>query len=261
MKSTRLPEACPPALPPATKKSWAQLGISTKTMKVFNPEMVNELPEPVARWLRHSIAPGTPILTGVQVSMHGKIRIKVWMPFVADQIVGPTGYIWAAQAGRFPIKFSGYDRYSDTTGQMEWKLFGKIPLVTTEGLDVSRSAAGRLASELVGLTPGGALAENVSWDALDDHHAMAAITVDGLTHNVTITVGDDGALKNISLPRWANPDNELFGMHTFGVICDGEFTTAGYTLPRYLRAGWWPDTPEWEKGEFFRAYLDHARFF
>jgi hypothetical protein len=236
--------------------------MSSEPSKVFDPKMVSELPKPVARWLCHSIAPGTPLLTGVQVTMHGKIRIKAWLPFVADQIVGPTGYIWAAHAGRFPIKFSGYDRYSATTGQMEWKLFGKIPLVTTDGHDVSRSAAGRLASEVIGLTPGGALGENVTWDAIDDdHQAMAAITIDGLVHNVTITVGDDGVLKSITLPRWSNPDQEIFRMHTFGVMCDGEFTTDGYTLPRYIRAGWWPDTPEWDKGEFFRAYLDQARFF
>ena len=34
------------------------------------------------------------------------------MPFTAEQIVAPAGYIWAADAGRFPIKISGFDRYS-----------------------------------------------------------------------------------------------------------------------------------------------------
>ena len=68
----------------------------------FVPDSVSTYPAPVSRWLRHAIAPGTPVRGGVQISMHGDIRIKKWMPFAAEQIVAPTGYIWAARAGTFP---------------------------------------------------------------------------------------------------------------------------------------------------------------
>jgi len=252
----------PESLPESARRSWAGLGAATDTAgAVFDPDSVSALPTPVARWLRHAIAPGTRLRAGVQISMHGDIRIKKWMPFTAEQIVAPTGYIWAAEAGRFPTKIRGFDRYSASTGQMSWRLFGLIPVLDTVGPDVTRSAAGRLASEIIGLTPGGALSPTITWRGIDDHRAVATVAIDGAHHEITIDVSDAGTLRTISLPRWAQPDDGPFQLHTFGVMCDGEFTTDGYTLPRRIRAGWWPDTPRWVDGEFFRATIDHARFF
>ncbi len=95
---------------------------------------------------------------------------------------------------------------------------------------------------LIGLTPAGALGPNVAWAAIDDHHAVARITIDQRTHEVTIEVADNGALKTLSLLRRGNPDTRPFQLHTFGVNFDGEFTTDGYTLPRHVTAGWWPGT-------------------
>ncbi len=103
-----------------------------------------------------------------------------------------------------------FDPDSAATGQMSWRLFGLIPVVSAIGPDITRSAEGRLA---------------------------------------------------LSLPRWAKPDKRPFQLHTFGVMCSDEFTADGYTLPRTIRAGWWPDTPQWEEGEFFRATIDQGRFF
>ena len=146
--------SCPAFLPGTAQRSWAALDRSTESADAtFDPDSIGMLPAPVIRWLRHTIAPGTPLSAGVQVSMHGEIRIKKWLPFTAQQIVSPTGYIWAAEAGKFPMNFRGYDRYSDDTGHMSWKLYGHIPLVNATGSDIDRSAAGRLASEVIGLTP------------------------------------------------------------------------------------------------------------
>ncbi len=254
---------CPAFLPATAQQAWAGLHRpSGPAGEGFDPDRTAGLPPPAARWLRHAIPPGAPLLGGVQLSMHGTIRIGRWLPFTAHQIVAPTGYIWAAEAGRFPITIRGFDRYSGATGQMSWRLFGRIPVVSASGTDITRSAAGRLASEIIGLTPGGAVGPHVAWDGIDDDRAMAHIAIDGSTHDVTIDVDADGAIRSLSLPRWAQPDKKApFQLHTFGVFCDGQLETGGYTIPRTVRAGWWPDTPRWEQGEFFRATIDGARFF
>ncbi len=255
-------EAQPDFLLDSAQRSWLQLASPTPAVpKKFDPDAIDVLPAPVIRWLRHAITPGTPLLSGAQVAMHGDIRIGKWRAFTAQQIVAPTGYIWAAESGNFALRVRGYDRYSATTGQMVWRLFGHIPVVNASGADIDRSAAGRLASEVIGLTPGGALNSNVTWAAIDDHHATATVIIDQRPHDVTIDVSDDGTLRALSLPRWAKPDKGPFQLHTFGVFFDGEFSTEGYTLPRHVKAGWWPSTPKWEQGEFFRATLDQARFF
>jgi len=46
---------------------------------------------------------------------------------------------------RMPIV--GFDRFVDGDGAMRWKLFGILPIVTTAGLDIARSAVGRIMVE------------------------------------------------------------------------------------------------------------------
>jgi hypothetical protein len=210
--------SCPAFLPDIAQRSWAALDRSAETaVATFDPDSIGMLPAPVIRWLRHTIAPGTPLSAGVEVSMHGEIRIKKWLPFTAQQIVSPTGYIWAAEAGRFPMNFRGYDRYSDDIGHMSWKLYGHIPLVNATGSDIDRSAAGRLASEMIGLTPAGALSPNVTWTAIDDHHALATIIIDKQSHQVTIDVDDEGKLRSVSLRYERGESERLAGSRTLAV--------------------------------------------
>jgi hypothetical protein len=215
----------PEYLPEQTQQAWRNLSSSTEPESVaFDPGMTDALPAPVARWLRHCIAPGTVLRRGVQIAMHGHIRIGKWLPFKAEQIVAPSGYIWGAKAGRFPISFRGFDRYSAATGQMSWRLFGRFPLVATDGADITRSSAGRLASEVFGLTPAGALAPNVSWEGIDDRTAVGTITIDSITHCVTIQVSATGSLEMLTLLRWANPDKTQFKFHTRPTSSSGHAT-------------------------------------
>ena len=112
--------------------------------------MVVELPEPARRYLTHVIAAGTPLWQSVQVSMTGRIKLGGWRPFTARQVVaGSRGYIWAASARLFGVPVFGYDRLSAGTAEMRWRLSDLLPVVSAHGPDVARSAAGRLASEIV----------------------------------------------------------------------------------------------------------------
>ena len=252
----------PQFLPASARNSWGRLDTPLKlSTDPFDPDRIEHLPAPVRRWLRHAIAPGTPLRFGVRVAMHGTIRIGRWMPFTATQIITPGGYIWAATAGRFPLQVTGFDRYSDNTGEMQWRLLRRIPVVTTSGLDVTRSAAGRLASEMVGLLPSGALAPGVTWHGIDEDRAIATVVTGAFTHQVTIDVDDRGSLRQAFLPRWGSPDKGPFQEHLFGVECERETTFDGYTLPASIGAGWWFGSDRWSDGEFFRCEIDRAEFF
>src|SRR5580765_930834 len=81
--------------------------------------------------------------------MHGRIRLGKWRSFTATQIIRPgDGYIWAATTYMSGLPITGYDRYFGGAGHMRWRLVGVIPIVSADGPDVTRSAAGRLASEI-----------------------------------------------------------------------------------------------------------------
>jgi hypothetical protein len=97
---------------------------------------------------------------------------------------------------------------------MRWRLLGRVPVVSATGGDVDRSAAGRLAAELC-FVPAAALGPAVSWDPLDDRHAVARVTTNGFTHRVTMTVAESGRLERVDVPRWGNPDGKPFREHLF----------------------------------------------
>ena len=74
------------------------------TAETFDPDAIMGLPEPARRWLGHAIAPGTPLWSSVELTMHGQIKLGRWRPFTAHQVLTPPGgYLWAARtrlAGR-----------------------------------------------------------------------------------------------------------------------------------------------------------------
>jgi hypothetical protein len=218
-----------------------------------------ELPEPARRWLAHAVDPGMPPSASVELEMHGEIRLGRWRRFRARQTIAPgRGFVWAAVVGRFPMRITGHDRYENGAGDMRWRLLGAIPVMSASGDDVTRSAAGRLAGESV-LCPSALAAPGVPWRALDDRRATATLVVDGLATDVTITVGDDGRLLEVTFPRWGDPDGEGFRQGVFRVACDAERRFGAHTITSRLRAGW-GDEQGWDGEEFFRAEIEAARF-
>jgi hypothetical protein len=131
--------------------------------------------------------------------------------------------------------------------------------MSAAGHDITRSAAGRLAGELV-LVPAAALDPALTWHAVDEQHASADVRIGDAVHHVTIEVDERGAVRSLWLPRWGNPDGRAFAEHAFGVEFGGESALDGYTIPATLRAGWGYGTDAWPEGVFFRATIDMARY-
>jgi hypothetical protein len=244
-------------------QDWEALARPTGHPGTFDPAGVDDLPAPVGRWLRRTIAPGAPLRRSVELTMHGEIRIGRWVPFVAAQVLSAgSGYVWAAEAGRWPLSIRGYDRFSDGTGEMRWRLLGLLPVMSARDADVTRSAAGRLAGETM-LLPAAALDPALTWRPVDDLRATADVDAGGYVHHVTVTVDDEGRLRSVSLPRWGDPDRSGYAERSFVVDFDGEDTFDGYTVPIGVQAGWDSGSPGAAAGDggvFFRATIDGANF-
>jgi len=216
---------------------------------------------PARRYLEHAIAPGTSLASAARLRMHGKIKLQRWFPFTAEQVINAQrGMIWAATARMYGLPIRGSDRLVDGKGALRWKLFGIIPIVTASGPDVTRSTAGRLAAESVWL-PSVLCDEGVAWMASDSRHAHARVTVQGETADLALTVDDSGALQEIRLSRWGNPERAEFHYADFGGVVQEEGTFGGYTIPTRLRIGWYVGTERFEpEGEFFRVTVDQATY-
>ena len=246
-----------PPVPRSVRADWDRLRLGDGRPPAFDPTTVAGLPGPARRWLRHAIAPGTPLWPSVELTMHGEIRLGTWRRFTARQVLAPPrGFVWAARTRLFGLPVTGFDRLTSGSGAMRWRLAGLVPVLSATGPDVTRSAAGRLAGEMV-LAPTTALA--ASWSAgADGEHAVAATLVAGVEERTELHVGPDGRLLDVRMQRWGDPDGVPFGRHPFGVTVDAEATFAGMTIPSVFRAAWWWGTNRQEEGEFFRAEVTGA---
>jgi hypothetical protein len=222
------------------------------TAETFDPAALVGLPEPARRWLGHAIAPGTPLSSSVELTMHGQIKLGRWRSFTARQILTPPdGYIWAARTRLAGLPVTGYDRLASGGGEMRWRLMRLIPVLNESGPDVTRSAYGRLAGEIVliptafrhaSLSRGEHAGTTVAtWQFGDD------------TESAELLLEPNGRLAEVRVNRWGNPGGAPFGRYPFGVRFEAESRFGGVTIPTVLRAAW-------GESDFFRAEITGAVF-
>ncbi|GAA3561162.1 hypothetical protein GCM10022419_047250 [Nonomuraea rosea] len=244
----------PPHLTEQARQDWELLQRQTRQAPAFDPGQADLLPEPARRWILHAIAPGAALSRAVVLTMRGTIKLGQWRRFYATQVLLPLeGYVWSASAWLGPAPVHGFDRYRAGAGEMRWRLLNTFPVMSGSGPDITRSAAGRLACEIV-MAPAAALDPRVRWKALDEQHAVATVPIDGEDHDVTLTIAPDGRLERVTMSRWGNPDGTTYREHLFGIECADEATFDGFTIPARVRGGWWP------QGEFIRFALDDVLF-
>lgn len=253
--------AVPRGLTEPVRADWAALAQPTATVERFDPALTAGRPDPVRRWLGHAIAPGAPLRSAVELHMHGEIRLGAWRRFTAVQRLTPTGgFVWAATARLKGLPVMGFDRFTRDSGQMRWRLLNAVAVMTAEGEDITRSAAGRHAGELLLAAPAAALDAGVTWTGVDAGRATARLRVGTGVYEVTLTVAADGALTALRMTRWGNPGGAAFGAHAFGATLHGEVEFDGFTIPRAITAGWHYGSDRWPEGQFIRYTIDDARY-
>ncbi len=228
----------------------------------FDPGTTGALPVPVQRYLRHAIAPATPLATAVRLRTRGEIRLKGWCPFRAEQVILRDGsMIWQATVRLRGVPIKGSDRFVGGAGALDWRVLGLFPVMRASGPDVSRSAAGRVAAETIWL-PSVLAGADVNWSKAGPGGLVSAsFSRQGFPMALTIALDGDGAVERVSMERWGNPDGGAFREVVFGALVEAERTFGGYTIPSRLRVGWYIGTPRFEsEGEFFRCTIEEAVF-
>jgi hypothetical protein len=231
------------------------------TGQVFEPNHLINLPEPVQRYLKHAIAPGTKLASAVRLQMRGEIKLKSWQPFQAEQVIyWHRGMIWQATAWMNCVPICGSDRLVDGIGEGQWKILGLIPVMTATGSDVTRSVVGRMQGECMWL-PSIFCNRDLTWRASDNCHAHTNLTLLGENAELTLTISSTGQLESLKLSRWGNPEGAEHHYVDFGGYMEGEGTFSGYTIPTLVRGGWYFGCERFDaEGEFFRATINSATY-
>ena len=230
---------------------------------VFKPEAITDQPLAAQRYLRHAIQPDARLWSAVRLTMHGTIRLgDAWLPFTGIQVNRwDRGFVWQARVTMHHLPITGSDRWVDGEASMRWKLLGIFPVVTAQGVDVRRSAAGRFNIEAM-MLPTVWLGADVRFKDSDPKQAQAFVHAHGESSRIDIAIDPGGAPRSFSASRWGNPAGSAFHYEDFGGLIEEERTWSGVTIPSKLRLGWFWGTPRFEEkgGEFFRVTIDEAEF-
>lgn len=247
-----------------TDRLWETLRVPPGTA-TFDTNSIAHLPEPAKRYFRHAIAPGTRLARSVVVEMQGRIGLKPGaekLPFQAVQILAiPTGFFWRATVDEGMLKITGSDRYVAGEGAMLWFIGYGIPIVRASGVDVTRSAAGRMALEAPLLLPSALLPETgARWEAIDAFSAKVHLQIGSEQLALVLTVALDGRLERIEMQRW-DPEG-LDGKPGYVLWVGDQLTEersfGGYTIPVRMRATRRAETPLADP--FFEAEIKSAQY-
>ncbi|MDA0163265.1 hypothetical protein OM076_23525 [Solirubrobacter ginsenosidimutans] len=228
---------------------------SPDVARCFSADMLAGLDEPVRRYFTHAIREGAPLSNGVSMTMRGRIKVGVWLPFTAEQTVDGRSFTWRARVGRgrlTPLEVT--DRYADAVGRTEGRLLGRVTLFRSADVDTARSAATRAAIESVVFAPPSVLPHRgVAWRAETEHTLVARFDLAPEHPEVRLRIDDHGALRTVSALRWGNAGEKTFQYLPFGGEVDAERRFGDLVLPSRASVGWWFDTPRY--APFFKAHI------
>jgi hypothetical protein len=224
----------------------------------FDRSLVSGLDEPVRRFFTHAIRDGAALGDGVRLTMTGRIKVGVWLPFTAEQTVDGRSFGWRARVGWGPVTpLRVVDRYADGAGVTEGRLLGRLTLFRSDDLNVTRSGATRAALESVVFAPPSVLpGRGVTWWGDGADSIVARFELAPERPEVHARIDARGALVSVWALRWGDAGEKAFRYIPCGCQVHAEQSFGELTIPSRLTVGWWFDTPRY--APFFEAHVERS---
>lgn len=168
----------------------------------LSPAELADLPEPVARYFRHVLPMGQPLIRTAELRQEGEFRIRPdddgWRPFRAVHVASarPPGFMWDARIFVAPfVAVHVRDAYVAGAGSMHGELLAVYPLVDDRGKpELDSGALQRYLAEAVWLPTALLPSHGVHWEGIDEHTARATLTDAGTTVSLEFRFNDTGAI-------------------------------------------------------------------
>jgi Family of unknown function (DUF6544) len=209
---------------------------------IVTEAMLENLPEPVKRYLRYAGVVGKPIPRTVRLKQHGRFRMnpeRPWMSITAEEYysINPPAFVWIASAkmGSIPL-FRGRDMYQAGKGNMNIRVGSVMTVVNAVGDAIDQGSMMRYLSEIIGF-PAAFLCDNISFEAVDNHSAKVTLTDCRKTAAGTLFIDEQGRLTDFVALRYTDM-NGKYELETWStpITAYGEFE--GLRLPSAGKAVW-----------------------
>jgi hypothetical protein len=173
------------------------------------------LPAPVARYFRHVLREGQPMIRHARLEQEGVLRTGMeedrWMSFTAVQVVvpGAPGFVWNATTRVAPfLHVRVLDSYVAGIGSGQVRLLSAITVgEDADNPQINSGALHRYLAEAV-WTPTALLPHaGVRWAAIDERRALATLSDRGTTVSLEFRFNEAGEVSGIYSPgRWGQFD-------------------------------------------------------
>ena len=212
------------------------------TPRLVTSEMLQDLPEPVRRYLVYTGVVGKPWIDTVYLKQTGRFRQGVdrpWMPMIAEEFytTDPPTLTWNARfkVAGLPL-LRGRDRYESGQGHMFGKLVGLFTIFDVRGEELDQATMIRYLNEIMWF-PTAFLGGNISWEGIDDHSAQVTFHDGGKSVSGRMIFDDVGRLTNFTTMRYREITGE-FSLDPWSTPMTGYGERAGLNLPVRGQAVW-----------------------
>ena len=178
---------------------------------VVTEEMLEDLPEPVRRYLRYTGVVGKPFPGTIRLRQKGRMRLgpgQMWLPAGRrGALLGAAAQVSCRPARRAPGPLAvarARDMYAEGTGQMLVKVASLWPVVDASGEQMNQAEMLRYLNEMIWF-PAAFLAANISFEPAGDSSARVTLTDNGRAVTGTMFFDQQGRLTDFVAQRYRTP--------------------------------------------------------
>jgi hypothetical protein len=204
--------------------------------------MLQNLPEPVQRYMTYTGVVGKPWIDTVSLKQAGRFRLgldRPWMPMTAEQwyTTNPPAFVWNAcfKVAGLPL-VRARDKYESGQGHMFGRIAGLFTIFGVRGEELDQGTMLRYLNEMMWF-PGAFLGENISWQGVDDHSAQVIFNDRGKSVSARMFFDEVGRLTNFTAMRYREIEGE-FSLDPWSTPITRYGMRAGMNLPVRGQAVW-----------------------
>ncbi|MBA2868820.1 DUF6544 family protein [Methanococcus maripaludis] len=228
-----------------TESIWTILEKNASEDIYFDENRLNENISPLAKkFINNSIKNGTKIPKTAILDIEGKMRTKIdetapWNDISSKEILSKDGFVWKAEIKSGPLILKGADYYFENNSEINFALYGLIPVVKESNKDITKSASGRLAMELIVWNPWTVfMNKNTEFKDVDSETFSVSFEIDGEPVTVYLKIDDEGNLKEVYMNRWNKLENDSYEYIPFGGTISDQLEQNGLKIAKTLNVGW-----------------------
>lgn len=170
---------------------------------------IQDLPEPVKKYIRHSGAVGQEKVENFKVAFTGKIRkdeSSEWMPFTSVQynFLHPPARLFFMNATMKHLPVAGYHSYEDGTAFMDIRLLSLPKVQYQSGPEMNIAETVTFFNDMVCMAPATLIDKRIKWDSVTERKVHASFTINAITISAWLYFNDQDELVNfVSDDRYA----------------------------------------------------------